>query len=150
MVGCSSNLKNKLRGPNQNKKCLKGRRPPIEDDLQWKTTSNGSRLPIEVELQWKTTSNGWWPPMEDDLNFCCISLNEDDFKYSPKTMLHVSKGKFRGNLECGPAQPSLFSLFLEMGDLLKVEDFHLGVLCRLSFLSAVSSLISVLIVLCNT
>ena len=28
-----------------------GRRPPMEDDLQWKTTSNGRRPPIEDDLK---------------------------------------------------------------------------------------------------
>ena len=32
--GFSSNFKPKLRGPSQNKKCLKRRRPPMEDDLK--------------------------------------------------------------------------------------------------------------------
>jgi hypothetical protein len=50
----------------------------MEDNLQWKSTSNGKRLPIEEDLhgrihpieeylQWKNTSNGRIPPMEDDL-----------------------------------------------------------------------------------
>ena len=39
-----------------------GRRPPIEDKLQWKT-----KPPMEEELQWKTTSIGRQPQMEDDI-----------------------------------------------------------------------------------
>ena len=34
LIGSSSNLKLKLRGPNKNIKCLKLRRPPMEDDLK--------------------------------------------------------------------------------------------------------------------
>ena len=34
LIGSFSNLKHKLRRPNQNQKCLKQRRPPIEEDLQ--------------------------------------------------------------------------------------------------------------------
>ena len=34
LIGSSSNFKLKLRGPNQNLKCLKWRRPPMEDDLK--------------------------------------------------------------------------------------------------------------------
>jgi hypothetical protein len=40
----------------------------MEDDLQWKTTSNGRRPPMEDDLQWKITSNGRRPPMEDNFN----------------------------------------------------------------------------------
>ena len=34
LVECYSNFKLKLRGPNQNKKCLKRRQPPMKDDLK--------------------------------------------------------------------------------------------------------------------
>ena len=34
LIGYSSNLKLKLRGPNQNHKCLKGRQPSMEDQLK--------------------------------------------------------------------------------------------------------------------
>jgi hypothetical protein len=34
LIGSSSNLKYKLRGSNQNQKCLKWRRPPMEDHLK--------------------------------------------------------------------------------------------------------------------
>ena len=34
LIGSYSNLKLKLRGPNQNRKCLKWRRPPMEDELK--------------------------------------------------------------------------------------------------------------------
>ena len=50
-----------------------GRRPPMEDDLQWKTTSNGrqttmeDRTSMEEDLQWKTTSIGRRPPLEDNI-----------------------------------------------------------------------------------
>jgi hypothetical protein len=51
----------------------------MEDDLQWKTTSNGRQTPKEDNLQWKTTSNGRWPQ-----TIIFESLNEEDFKYSLK------------------------------------------------------------------
>jgi hypothetical protein len=44
----------------------KRKRPPMEDDHQWKMTSNGRRHPMEDALQWKMTSNGGRPQMEDD------------------------------------------------------------------------------------
>ena len=44
LIGFSSNFKLKLRGPNQNQKCLKQRRPPMEDNLQW------SDLPQNLNL----------------------------------------------------------------------------------------------------
>ena len=34
LIGFSSNFKLKLRGPNQNEKCLEQRLPPMEDDLK--------------------------------------------------------------------------------------------------------------------
>jgi hypothetical protein len=39
----------------------------MEDNLQWKRTSNGRRPQMEDDLKWKTTSNGRRPLMEDDL-----------------------------------------------------------------------------------
>ena len=33
----------------------------MEEDLQWKMTSNGIRPPREDDLQWKTTYNGGQP-----------------------------------------------------------------------------------------
>ena len=59
----------------------------MEDDLQWKTTSNGRRTPYlsnhllghthilnlsldeEDDLQWRMTSNGRLDPMEDELQY---------------------------------------------------------------------------------
>ena len=44
-----------------------GRRPPMEDKVQWKTelqwkkTSNGRRHPLEDNHHWKTTYNGRRP-----------------------------------------------------------------------------------------
>ena len=52
-----------------NEKTSNIRRPPLEDNLQWKMTSNGRRPPMEDNLQWKTTSNGRQPSMEDDLRW---------------------------------------------------------------------------------
>jgi hypothetical protein len=59
-------------------KTFKCRRPPMEDNLQRKTTSNGRQTPMEDDLkwrrplmeddlQWKTTSNRRRPPIEDNL-----------------------------------------------------------------------------------
>jgi hypothetical protein len=52
--------------------------PPMEDNLQWKTTSNGRRPPMEDNLQWKTNSNGRQPTMEDNLKIVkeCIMTYE--------------------------------------------------------------------------
>ena len=44
-------------------KSAKWSRPPMKDELWWKTTSNGRGPPMEDDLQWKTT------PMEDDLHW---------------------------------------------------------------------------------
>jgi hypothetical protein len=41
-----------------------GRCPSMEDDLQWKTTSNGRGTPMEDK-----TSNGKRPPMEDNIHW---------------------------------------------------------------------------------
>ena len=42
----------------------------MEDDLQWKMTSNGRRSPMEEELQWKTKPlMEERPPMEDDIHW---------------------------------------------------------------------------------
>ena len=35
-----------------------GRRPLVEDDLQWKTTSVGRRPLVKEDLWWKTTFGG--------------------------------------------------------------------------------------------
>jgi hypothetical protein len=51
------------------KRTSNGRRPPMEDDLQWNTTSDGGLPPMEDDLQWKTISNGRQPQMEDDLQW---------------------------------------------------------------------------------
>jgi hypothetical protein len=60
-------------------KPLKSKQPLIEDDLQWKRTSNGRRIPMEDKTSdarrpsmeddnhWKTTSNRRRHPMEDDI-----------------------------------------------------------------------------------
>ena len=48
-----------------------GRRPLVEDDLRWKTTSVGRRpleKPlVEDDLRWKMTFGGRRPSVEDDL-----------------------------------------------------------------------------------
>jgi hypothetical protein len=77
LIGASSNFNLKLRGPNKNNKCLKWRRPPLEDDLKIlkvEYLSNQSSDPPQIlnlssaeqtkiinasnedNLQWKTTS----------------------------------------------------------------------------------------------
>jgi hypothetical protein len=42
-------------------KYSKCRRPPMEDNLPWKTTFRGRRPPMEDNLQWKTTPQGRQP-----------------------------------------------------------------------------------------
>jgi len=44
-----------------------GRRPLVEDDLRWKTTSVGRQPLVEDDLGWKTTFGGRQPLVEDDL-----------------------------------------------------------------------------------
>ena len=77
LIGSSSNFKLKLRGLNQNQKCLKWRGPPMEDDIKiskveylrnhWSdlpkilNLSSGDQTKIktawnEDDLQWKTNS----------------------------------------------------------------------------------------------
>ena len=63
LIGSSSNFKLKLRGPTQIHKCLKWRQPPIEDDLQWKTTSKYLKLNISattdrIFLKFETQAQG--------------------------------------------------------------------------------------------
>jgi hypothetical protein len=36
-----------------------GRRPPMEDDLQWKTTSNGRQSPMEDNLKILNVEQAW-------------------------------------------------------------------------------------------
>jgi hypothetical protein len=63
------------------------RQPSMEDNLQWKTTFNGRQPPLEDDLQWKTTSNGRQlpmeetsygrrPPMKDDLQWKTSSMED--------------------------------------------------------------------------
>ena len=54
-----------------------GRRPLVEDDLQWKTTSVGRRPLVEDDFWWKTTFGGRRPLVEDDFWWktilaCCL------------------------------------------------------------------------------
>ena len=75
MIGFSSNFKLKLRGPNQNQKSSKGRRPPMEDDLKilkveflsnhWLDLSQILNLSIG---NWTkiTCLNGRQPPVEEE------------------------------------------------------------------------------------
>ena len=53
----------------------------MEDDLQWKMTSNGRRPPIQDELQWKTTSNRRRPPMEDNLKIVKVEYLSNHCMY---------------------------------------------------------------------
>ena len=54
-----------------------GRRPLVEDDLRWKTTSVGRRpleKPlVEDDLRWKMTFSGRQPLVEDDLRFALLN-----------------------------------------------------------------------------
>jgi hypothetical protein len=77
LIGSSSNFKLQLRGPNKNNKCLKWRRPPMEDDLkilkveylinhssdppQILNLSSGDQKINKKILRWRL------PPMEDNL-----------------------------------------------------------------------------------
>ena len=63
------------------KTTFNGRRPQMEDDLQWKTTSNGRRPPMEEDLQWKTTSNGRWPTMEGNLKIVKVEYLSNHCMY---------------------------------------------------------------------
>ena len=52
-----------------------GRRPLVEDNLQWKTTFGGRWLSMEDNLRWKTTFGGRQPSVEDNLQWslaCCL------------------------------------------------------------------------------
>jgi hypothetical protein len=75
----------------------------MEDDLQWKTTSNGRQTPMEDNLQWKTTSNGRQPPMEDNLH-CKTTSNgrqppmEDNLQW--KTTSNGRQPPMEDNLHC--------------------------------------------------
>ena len=44
-----------------------GRRPLVEDDLQWKKTFGGRRPLVEDDLRWKTTFGGRRHLVEDNL-----------------------------------------------------------------------------------
>ena len=51
------------------------RQPLVEDNLWWKTTFGGRRLSVEDNLQWKTTYGGRLPSVEDNLRWilaCCL------------------------------------------------------------------------------
>jgi hypothetical protein len=67
LVWSSSNFKLKLRWTNQNKKCFKRRRPPMEDGLKISKaeflSKHWSDLPqiLNLNLQIRTTSNGRQP-----------------------------------------------------------------------------------------
>ena len=124
LIGTFSNFKLKLMGPNQNLKLY-----------DMKTTFHGRLLQniksgISQQPPIRSFSNfDLWGPYQTynfksgisqlplirsylDLKFNLKKKNTSTFL---KTMTFVSKGKFRGNprgnLECGSAQPSLFSLF---------------------------------------
>ena len=57
---------------------LKWRQPSIEDDLQWKTTSNGRWPPLDV------TPNGRRPPIEEDLKILEVEyLSNHLLDYTP-------------------------------------------------------------------
>ena len=70
LIGSSSNFKLKLRGPNKNNKCLKWRRPPMEDDIKiFKVeylSNHSSDLPHILNLSSgdQKIKNSW---NEDDL-----------------------------------------------------------------------------------
>ena len=49
------------------KKTFGGRRPLVEDNLLWKTTFSGRGPSVEDKLWWKTTFGGRWPSEEENL-----------------------------------------------------------------------------------
>jgi hypothetical protein len=65
-----------------------GRQPPMEDDFQWKTTSKGRRPQIIKS-----------------------GISQQQMYQDILSSWGEIRGKPRGNLECGSAQPSLFRIF---------------------------------------
>ena len=57
-----------------------GRRPLVEDNLWWKTTSVGRRPLVEDDLWWKTTFSGRRLSVEDDLRWK-VTMVEDDLRW---------------------------------------------------------------------
>ena len=107
LIGSSSNFKLKLRGPNQNQKYMKWRRPPMEDDLQWKTTSNGRRPPnikswisqqpligsssnFKLKLRGPNQNKKYlkWrrPPMEDNLKILKVEYLSNHWSDLPQIL----------------------------------------------------------------
>ena len=64
-------------------KTFGGRRPYVEDNLQWKMTFGGRRPLVVNDLWWKTTFGGRWPSVEGDIRWKMTfggrwPLGEDD------------------------------------------------------------------------
>ena len=92
-----------------------GRRPPMEDVLQWKTSSN------ESDLQWKTTCNGRQPTMEDVFK---ISYGEYLSNHSMDCDLWVLRGILEENSE-EILSVALLSPACLIFLLMKVTGFHI-------------------------
>ena len=73
-------------------------------------TSKVKRPPIEDNLQWKTTSNGRQPPIEEYLQILKVEYISNHCMDHDLVLMWEIREKLRGNLECGSAQPSLSTL----------------------------------------
>jgi hypothetical protein len=62
-----------------------------------KTTSNGRRPSMEDNLQWKTNSNGRRPPIEDDLKILNVEYLNNTDKGGPNRNRKLLKMKTTSN-----------------------------------------------------
>jgi hypothetical protein len=78
---------------------------------------------MEDDLQYKRTSNGRRSPIEDDLKIIKVEYLSNHC-INPYEFLGEIRGTLRGNLEGGSAQPSLFTP--RFPDNLHTLNFHSG------------------------
>ena len=64
----------------------------MENDFQYKITSNGRQPPMEQDLHWKETFNGRLPQIKDDLQFK-TTFNEEDLQWKM-----TSKARWKWNI----------------------------------------------------
>ena len=83
-----------------------GRRPLEEDDLWWKTTFGGRRLLVEDDLRWKTTFGGRRPMVEDDLWWKTT--------FGGRRSLHAAQSALRQFLCLAGQFLEHFEIFLEL------------------------------------
>jgi hypothetical protein len=124
-------------GLNQKQKWLKWRGPPMEDDLkilkfkylrnhklylpQILNLSSGDQTEIkkawnEDNLKWKTNLNilkveylsNHWSDLSPILNLSSGDTTKIKTTWNEDNLWVHHRGKLRGNLECGSAQPSLY------------------------------------------